>query len=155
MSIPSPLGDGDFADIALQPIEPNTPAEAGARGPSPNLSHRRASVADSDTESFETALSDTDRKFIGFLKGRMRAMRMQLYWKKFKDLFPETLIGKLTFSFAVWSVCFALYEFVHLNQPTLANSREQTVVAQDAEAASQWNTYYQWVTIVCPAEKAC
>lgn len=155
MSTPSLLGDGASADIALQLIEPNTPAEAGARGASPNLSHSRTSIAGSDTESFETALSDTDRKFIRFLKSRMRAMRMRHYWKKFKDLFPESLIGKLTFFFAAWGVCFTVYEFVHLDQPTLANSREQTVVAQGAEAASQWNTYYQWVTIVCPAEKAC
>ncbi|PVI04247.1 hypothetical protein DM02DRAFT_651849 [Periconia macrospinosa] len=139
MASPVSPEDADITELEFQNLSPvNSP--------------RPISPTSSTTESFQTALSDTDRAFIRFLKRRMRRALLRSYYERIKAKFPETWIGKLTFFLCGFTAVFLVYEMFAIKRPTLAASVSQGLAAEAATAAAQWTAYSTWKNSICPAE---
>jgi hypothetical protein len=143
--------------LELQDLRPETPApDSPTPNSNPTSSPESGSSASSTIDSFETALSDTDRAFIRWLKRRMLRARLLSYYIRLKSFLsaklPETWLGKLAVFLAFYTAVFLAYETIALKRPTLDISKAQGLAAEAATAAAEWTAYSTWKNNICPAE---
>jgi hypothetical protein len=135
--------------------------------------HERVSSVPLSSEEPSAELSDTDRKFLSWLRRRMfiayckywfQRTRARFHWVDEAGGWLSKNIGSaekkgpwalLTFVLALLVATFGILEYFHMKEPTLRATREQTAATIAQGAAAEWANYQTWVMEVCPSELVC